>query len=108
VAFAVGTRITAQLCAGRPFSEDDLDRAVAVEAASTEDQRPRLPNPPIAVLGLARMFFGRWDEARTAFEILRQQSADRGDEESTLAYLLHRARLEVRAGDWAVAESWTR
>jgi DNA-binding CsgD family transcriptional regulator len=86
-----------------------LDRALVLER---EDQsqsgrnEPRLPLQlgPQMTLALWRMYQGRLQESRTAFDTVLAEATTRGDEPACVAVEGRLADVALRAGDWPRAE----
>jgi DNA-binding CsgD family transcriptional regulator len=99
-ALALGQAGGLELLAG-DITPGLLERAVELEQAA--GWLPAYESPS-RTLGLRRMFTGRFDEARAAFERALQRALEQGDDVSRGGLLLHLSELEVRAGNWKRAQ----
>jgi len=79
-----------------------LERAVVLEEAQVQDGVYDGSSPSFA-MGMRLMFAGRLDEARARMQTRLDRARSLGDERAVAAALMHRAELELRAGDWQLA-----
>jgi DNA-binding CsgD family transcriptional regulator len=86
---------------------DMLDRAEALDAASSAEPLARLPRfDPSLVRGLLLKWCDRLDEARLRLADRYQHAMDQGQEASLPFLLYHFSELECWAGNWDAAEEY--
>jgi DNA-binding CsgD family transcriptional regulator len=78
-----------------------LERGVELEAATAGASSHY---SPAQILGLRLLYADRLDEGRELIERVLAQTREDGYEAERLNVLVHLAQLEVRAGDWALAD----
>ncbi len=90
------------LVLGRGFRREDAERAIELERSAPP---ARVADRASAALGAMLVWVDELDAARVAFIQVRQTAVDEGDDSSLPYALSHLPQLELRAGNWAAAQS---
>ena len=109
VAGSLAAVVQGDAVTGRGLSDDLVDRAIDAWAEAARSQRGFVSvseDHPALLCGVAYLWMGRLDEARSMFQMLRQESIERGSELGWDLALFFLVEIELLAGNWELVAGY--